>query len=354
MTLSEAPEDVEAGGGGGDAGGAVEDTVGVEADEDGVEAGLEEGDELVEEEGGGVDREPPVDPDDVCVLIPTLNEAATIAEVIEGFHELGFENVLVMDGGSRDATREIAREHGARVEVQSGSGKGQAFREALGLIDKPYVVMIDGDGTYLPDDVFDLLQPVADGFDHVIGDRLGNREAFTRLNYVGNHIFNTEFHLAHGHDLRDILSGYRAFRLESARRMRLEADGFGIETEMSAEAVRLRQRIAVVDVRYRRRPSGSEEKLHPVFDGARIGWTVYRTTKTANPGFYFGVWGFISLLAAVASAGYTLQGLRGGFAGAGALTVTLMFVLLTVVFYGLGALGDADRRRHAELLDELR
>ncbi len=308
----------------------------------------------VVERGDDVDAKPPLDPDDVCVLIPTLNEAETVAEVVEGFRGEGFDEVLVMDGGSTDGTREIARENGARVEVQSGSGKGQAFREALGLIDRPYVLMVDGDGTYLPEDVHDVLQPLADGFDHVVGDRLGNRDAFTRLNYVGNHIFNAEFHLAHGHDLRDILSGYRAFRLEAARRMRLEADGFGIETEMSAEAVRLRQRIAVVPVGYRERPRGSEENLHPLFDGARIGWTVYRTTRKANPTFYFGVWGFLSLLAAVASAGYTLQGIREGFAGAGSLTVTLLLFLLSVVGYGFGALGDADRRRHAELLDELR
>ncbi|MDY7082179.1 MAG: glycosyltransferase, partial [Halobacteria archaeon] len=137
-----------------------------------------------------------MDSDDVCVLIPTLNESATIGEVIDGFKEQGYENVFVIDGGSEDDTQEVAREKGAQVVEQSGSGKGQAVQEALRLIDSPYIVMIDGDGTYLPSEVNKLLEPLERGYDHVIGDRLGNREAFTRLNYVGNRIFNTLFRFA--------------------------------------------------------------------------------------------------------------------------------------------------------------
>ena len=91
-----------------------------------------------------------ISPDDVCVLVPTLEEEATIGEVIDGFHEEGYTTVLVVDGDSEDATREIARERGASVLVQSGSGKGQAVREAMEYVDLPYVLMVDGDGTYDP------------------------------------------------------------------------------------------------------------------------------------------------------------------------------------------------------------
>jgi glycosyltransferase (TIGR04182 family) len=224
------------------------------------------------------------------VLIPTYNEEPTIAEVTEGFLQQGFDDVLVIDGGSDDDTQRVAEEAGARVVEQSGSGKGQAVREALHEhLGRPYVVMIDGDGTYLPEEVNRLLEPIDDGADHVLGNRLGNPEAFTRLNYIGNHIFNFEFALAHGEYLGDILTGYRAFPLEAARELTLTEDGFGIETEMCAEAVGAGQRVDTLDITYRQRPEDSEEKLHPVLDGARIGYVVYKTTRRTRPAFFYGV-----------------------------------------------------------------
>ena len=88
------------------------------------------------------------DRSDVCVLLPTLEEAETVGEVVDGFQEAGFDDVLVVDGHSTDGTREVARDHGARVVTQTGSGKGQAVREGIDHVDREYVLMADGDGTY--------------------------------------------------------------------------------------------------------------------------------------------------------------------------------------------------------------
>lgn len=227
--------------------------------------------------------------DEVTVLVPTYNEEPTVGEVVTGFLEKGYDDVLVIDGGSDDDTQRVAKETGARVVEQSGSGKGQAVRESFGMIDRQYVVMIDGDGTYLPEEVERVLAPLDEGADHVLGNRLGNPEAFTRLNYVGNRIFNFEFRLAHGRHLGDILTGYRAFTLESARELTLTEDGFGIETEMCAEALGAGQRVETVDITYLERPEDSEEELHPVLDGARIGYVVYKTTRRTRPAFFYGV-----------------------------------------------------------------
>jgi len=87
---------------------------------------------------------------DVSVLLPTLDEAETIGWVVEGFREQGYEDILVVDGGSSDGTRRIAEEAGARVIVQSGMGKGQAVREGVRSVEAPVVLMADGDGTYDP------------------------------------------------------------------------------------------------------------------------------------------------------------------------------------------------------------
>lgn len=238
------------------------------------------------------------DDDDVCVLVPTYNEAATIGEVVSGLYDEGLENVLVIDGHSTDETREIAAEHGARVVLQTGtgrgSGKGEAVREGVEHIDAEYVLMLDGDGTYKPEDAQAMLEPLRSGrAEHVVGDRFADMEsgAMTRLNQFGNRIINAGFRLIHRQDFGDILSGYRAFTRESFELMSLSAEGFGIETELAVECARHNVATEVVDITYLARPDGSETNLRPFRDGGGILLTLYLRSKTHNPLFYFGTVG---------------------------------------------------------------
>ncbi|MFB6129214.1 MAG: S-layer glycoprotein N-glycosyltransferase AglJ [Salinigranum sp.] len=238
-----------------------------------------------------------MDREDVCVLLPTMNEAETIAEVVAGYREVGFDNVLVIDGGSTDGTRGIAEEHGARVVRQSGRGKGQAIREAVEEhIAVEYVLMADGDGTYLPEDAEAMLEPLDGDYEHVIGDRFADMRsgAMSWLNRVGNRLINRAFAYVHGADYADILSGYRAFTRESFSEMALTSDGFGIETEMAVECIKRRIETAVVPVTYLPRPSGSNTNLRPFRDGGIIFLEIYRRAKTNNPLFYFGSVGMLS------------------------------------------------------------
>lgn len=241
----------------------------------------------------------PPDYDDVSVLLPTLDEAETIGAVIEGFHEQGFSEILVVDGDSEDTTREIAAIHGARVILQSGEGKGQAVREALDRIDTPYVLMADGDGTYRPEDAHAMLEPLFSGeYEHVIGDRFADMadDAMGGLNRTGNRVINGGFRFIHGRDLGDILSGYRAFTRESAERMALAEDGFGIETELAVECARQNVSTTIVPIRYDPRPESSETNLRPFRDGSLIILTLYRLARTHNPLFYFGSVGVSTML----------------------------------------------------------
>ncbi len=237
---------------------------------------------------------------DVCVLVPTMDEAETIGGVVSSFRERGFENVLVIDGDSVDDTREVAREAGARVVVQSGSGKGAAVREAVREhVESEYVLLLDGDATYDADDATAMLEPLLEGrADHVIGNRFADmREgAMPKLNRLGNRVFNRAFAAVHGENFRDILSGYRAFTRDSFRRMDLTAEGFGIETEMAVECAKANLRVEIVPITYRPRPEGSQTNLSPVRDGGVILMTIYRMAKTSNPLFYFGSVGSLSLL----------------------------------------------------------
>ncbi|GAA0525408.1 S-layer glycoprotein N-glycosyltransferase AglJ [Halorubrum aquaticum] len=248
--------------------------------------------------------------DDVCVLLPTFEEAETVETVVSSFREAGLREVLVIDGGSTDGTREIAREAGARVVEQSGEGKGQAIREAVrDHVDAPYVLMADADDTYDAADAEAMLRPLLEGeADHVIGDRFADMRpgAMTRLNRLGNRLINGAFRAIHGEDYGDILSGYRAFTRESFLQLTLTADGFGVETEMAVECVKQRIEVAVVPVTYRPRPDGSSTNLHPVRDGGVIFLELYRKAKTNNPLFYFGSVGTISTTAGAIMAAFVL------------------------------------------------
>jgi len=240
--------------------------------------------------------------EDVCVLVPTYNEATTIGDVIDGLHEQGLTDVLVVDGHSTDDTREIARERGARVVEQSGTGrgagKGEAVREGIELVDSEYLLMLDGDGTYRPSDADAILEPLLSGrAEHVIGDRFANMEgeAMPRLNRFGNRMINAAFRFIHGRDPGDVLSGYRAFTVESVERFSLSATGFAIETELSVECVKHSVTTEVVPITYTPRSEESETSLHPLKDGGRIVLTLYQLAKTNNPLFYFGSVGFLTL-----------------------------------------------------------
>ncbi|WP_048148123.1 S-layer glycoprotein N-glycosyltransferase AglJ [Methanolacinia paynteri] len=242
-----------------------------------------------------------INKDEVCIFIPTLNEAPTIGELVRSFKEMGYKNILVLDGNSTDNTAGIAEEEGASVFLQKrGKGKGNAIIEALDYISQPYVLMLDGDGTYLPEDAEKMLEPLFEGYDHVIGNRLDNFEkgALSKLNHFGNQIINYLFKVAHGTYLNDILSGYRAFTLKSMKNLNLRESGFEIETEISAESVRNEQKIKVVDIVYKKRP-GTETKLRPIRDGGKIITAVWRLAKISNPTFYFGVIGLVIVLIGV-------------------------------------------------------
>jgi dolichol-phosphate mannosyltransferase len=292
--------------------------------------------------------------DQVCVLIPTLNEAPTIGGLVADFISLGFRNILVIDGHSSDGTRRIASLAGARVIEQEGRGKGTAIIEAFGLIEEPYILMVDGDGTYSPQDAERVLAPLASGSAHVIGDRLTgqNRQAFSRLNYFGNQVLNRLFKVAHGRYLNDILSGYRAFSRESARQMRLKESGFGIETEISAEAVRSNLEITVVPITYRRR-TGTPTKLNPFHDGLKITTTIYKLAKMSNPLFYFGLIGIIIMVSGFVSGAYVFSEWLKDIEH---LPLTILTVLLIVVGFQVfmfGIISDMLLAFHREIVREL-
>ena len=292
--------------------------------------------------------------DEVCILIPTLNEGLTIGGVVREFRGLGYNNILVMDGKSSDNTVTNARDAGALVKTQSGKGKGNAVMEAFEIIEQPYILMLDGDGTYSAKDAEKMLSPLFLGFDQVIGDRLINAEegSFSRLNLFGNHMVNLLFKIAHSRDLHDILSGYRAFTRLAVQQMNLRERGFEIETEISVESVRNGQRIMVVPIKYLRRP-GTATKLSPFHDGIKIVSTIYRLARVNNPMFYFGMMGvFTSILGLLIGIYVVLEWFRN----IDHIPLTILTVLLVVVgieIFMFGMISDMLLVFHREIIREI-
>jgi len=293
--------------------------------------------------------------DEVCILIPTLNEGPTIGNIVREFKAQGYNNILVMDGKSTDTTVKSAREAGANVRTQSGKGKGNAIIEAFEVIDQQYILMLDGDGTYSAKDAEKMLAPLFLGFDQVIGDRLINAEegSFSRLNLFGNHMLNLLFKVAHSRDLHDILSGYRAFTKLAVQQMHLRESGFEIETEISVEAVRNGQRIMVVPIKYLRRPGETGTKLSPFHDGVKIVSTIYRLARVNNPMFYFGMMGlFTSLLGILTGIYVVLEWFRN----IDHIPLTILTVLLIVVgieIFMFGMISDMVLVFHREIVREI-
>ena len=294
---------------------------------------------------------------DICILIPTLNEEKSIQPVIREFQELGYDNILVVDGHSTDKTVEKARASGAKVFIQSGSGKGQALKEVFGHIKERYILLIDGDGTYLPHDAARILEPILEGqADHVVGNRLENIQggAIKRLNMFGNKMINRFFAAIYRVQLHDILSGYRAFTTEGIRMLDLSMPGFEIESEMTIESVKKGLRIIEVPITYQPRSAGTKTKLHPFRDGLKIILTIFRMAKTENPMFYFGLMGsFVGLLGFLVGVYVARDWLLWRIEHVPLTILTAILIIVGIQLFMIGMQGDMMASMHREMMREL-
>jgi glycosyltransferase involved in cell wall biosynthesis len=208
----------------------------------------------------------------VVALIPALNEAATIGQVVSEIRA-HVAAVVVVSDGSADATADLARAAGATVLVHDEPrGKGQAVRTGLAHIlasaDVDYVLILDGDRQHLPSEAPRLLAAAAGTHaDLIVGERQFEREAMPASRYYANVVGSRALSSFMGSRLRDTQCGYRLFAAHILRRMRLRSTGYDIETEMLVKVGRLGGRIVGVPVTavY----NGAPSKLRPIRDTTR-------------------------------------------------------------------------------------
>jgi dolichol-phosphate mannosyltransferase len=196
------------------------------------------------------------------VAIPTLNEEATIGDVVAEVLPFADE-VLVVDGHSVDGTREAAEAQGARVCLDPGRGKGAALRLALEEARGGIVVFIDADGSHEARDIPRLVQPIADQeADLVVGCRMtggsdelhGDLFKFTRL--IGSEVLTMIINYRWNVRLTDVQNGFRAIRKDAGMTLRLRENRFAIEEEMVMKALQRRLRIRNVSSHEYKRRNG--------------------------------------------------------------------------------------------------
>jgi len=225
----------------------------------------------------------------VDVVIPALNEAATIGMVLEEIpfsklEDRGFvARAVVVDNGSTDGTADIAKAAGAEVIFEPQRGKGNAMRRAFSETKADYVVMLDGDATYPATHIPDMLDVLRDGHDVVIGSRLKGKRApgsISRVNVIGNHLLTWVACVLYGRRTSDLCTGYWAFRGSALPLLHLTARGFNLEAELFSEVARNDLRMGEVPVNYRRRPTPT--KLRALRDGWRIASMLLRKRFRRN------------------------------------------------------------------------
>jgi len=232
---------------------------------------------------------------EICIVIPTLNEEKTIYETIITFPRQLFDkstHVLVIDGNSTDETVRLAKRAGAQVILQKTRGKGIAIKEGMEAVMSEIYVFIDGDGTYLPTEVDLVVKPILeDKADMVIGSRFKGeieKDAMTWINRIGNKIFNFMVRRSIGAKITDMLSGYRAIRGKCLDELVLLSRNFEIETEITLESYMNAQRIMEVPITYKKR-TGTRSKLRPFRDGIKIFRSIIFFIMNSRPLFFFSI-----------------------------------------------------------------
>lgn len=239
--------------------------------------------------------------DKIAVLIPCYNESKTVEKVISDFKKaLPEATIYVYDNNSTDSTAELAQKAGAVVRHEYQQGKGNVIRRMFREIEAKCYIMTDGDDTYPAEYAREMTNKVLEkNVDMVVGDRLSStyfEENKRPFHNMGNSIVRKSINFLFKSEIKDIMTGYRAFSYQFVKSFPVLSKGFEIETEMSIHAIDKNMYIDNVIIEYRDRPEGSESKLNTYSDGLKVLMTIFRLYRTYKPMRFFGFIAFIFAL----------------------------------------------------------
>ncbi|MFO9711865.1 glycosyltransferase family 2 protein [Limosilactobacillus oris] len=246
---------------------------------------------------------------DLAILIPCYNEEKTITKVVEDCQKavknIPDTQIFVYDNNSTDQTVKLAREAGAIVRHEYKQGKGNVIRRMFREIEARCYVMIDGDDTYPAEEIPKMASYILNGdYDMVVGDRLSSsyfEENKRPFHGIGNKLVRGSINFFFNTDIKDIMTGYRAFSYGFVKTYPVLSHGFEIETEMSIFATvnNLAVKNHIID--YRDRPAGSTSKLNTFSDGFKVLKLIFTLYRNYKPFKFFG---FLSLLLVILSVAF--------------------------------------------------
>ena len=227
-----------------------------------------------------------------AILIPCYNESKTIKKVVCDFKKvMPHADIYVYDNNSTDGTDKIAEENGAIVRYEFKQGKGNVVRSMFKDIDADCYIMVDGDDTYPAESAVEFERLVLEkNADMVIGDRLSStyfEENDRPFHNIGNKMVRWLINLFFKSELKDIMTGMRAFSYDFVKSFPIVSKEFEIETEMSVFALMNNFSIEEIPIDYRDRVEGSESKLNTYRDGYKVLRMIYTLVRDKRPFFFF-------------------------------------------------------------------
>ncbi len=242
--------------------------------------------------------------DKIAILIPCYNEEKTIAKVVGDAKAALPEAVIyVYDNNSTDKTVELAGQAGAVIRHEYMQGKGNVIRRMFREIDAKCYIMVDGDDTYPMEYAREMCDKVLNhNADMVVGDRLSSTyftENKRPFHNFGNSLVRKSINQLFECDIKDIMTGFRAFSYQFVKTFPVLSKGFEIETEMTIHAVSNNMQVENVIVEYRDRPEGSESKLNTYSDGMKVIFTIIRLFREYKPFRFFALLSLVLMAVAV-------------------------------------------------------
>lgn len=231
----------------------------------------------------------------IAILVPCYNEELTVEKVVGDFrYSCPDADIYVYDNNSKDKTYELAVNSGAIVRKEIHQGKGNVVKSMFRDIEADVYVLVDGDDTYPADEIHKLIDCVINKqADMVIGDRLSNGTYFKEnkrgFHSFGNNLVKNLINSLFKSNIKDIMTGYRAFSRKFVKCMPVMSDGFQIETEMTVFSLVYGMNVMEVPINYRDRPEGSESKLNTLADGKKVLITLFDLFKNYRPFLFFGI-----------------------------------------------------------------
>jgi glycosyltransferase involved in cell wall biosynthesis len=291
----------------------------------------------------------------IAVLVPCYNEAQTVSKVVKDYRKaLPAADIYVYDNNSTDNTERVAAKAGAIVRHEYRRGKGNVVRSMFREINADAYLMIDGDDTYPAEHAKEMVDLVLSGrADMVIGDRLSSTYFTENKRFghnFGNKLVRGLINKLFSANVRDIMTGYRAFSYDFVKTFPVLSKGFEIETEMTIHTLDKNMKWVEIPVQYRDRPVGSESKLNTVSDGIKVLRTIANLVREYKPLFFFSIISLISFIVAIICGVIVLIDYfeTGLVPKIPTLIVSVLFILISILSLMTGLILDTIAKKHRQ------